>query len=157
MIFVLLGTQDAPFTRLIDMIHELVLENDWTEQVIIQSGTTKVTWEHPNVLIQPFFDVKTFKKHFKNARMIITHGGAGTMFEALEMEKKIIVVPRLRKYLEHVDDHQIELAEVFAKRGHVEVYQFGKMRTLISKVEQQMYRKYEPQRELIAHIERTIV
>lgn len=43
--------------------------------------------------------------------MLITHGGAGTMVNAVKRGKRVIVVPRLARYGEHVDDHQLELAK----------------------------------------------
>ena len=41
--------------------------------------------------------------------ILITHGGAGTVIDAVKRGKRTIVVPRLSKYREHVDDHQMEL------------------------------------------------
>ena len=45
-----------------------------------------------------------------NADIIITHGGPATFMGAIAKGKKPIVVPRLEKFGEHVNDHQIEFA-----------------------------------------------
>jgi UDP-N-acetylglucosamine transferase subunit ALG13 len=41
--------------------------------------------------------------------ILITHGGAGTMVDGVKLRKKVVAVPRLARYGEHVDDHQLEL------------------------------------------------
>lgn len=38
----------------------------------------------------------------------MTHGGPASFFAALEAGKFVSVVPRLKKFGEHVNDHQIE-------------------------------------------------
>jgi beta-1,4-N-acetylglucosaminyltransferase len=56
-----------------------------------------------------------FLRRFAQANVVITHGGAGTVFELLEQGKKIVVVPNLFR----VDKHQTDLAK------HVEQNNFG--------------------------------
>ena len=47
------------------------------------------------------------------AYIVITHGGTGAIIGAVKKEKKVIAVPRLAKYGEHVDDHQLQLIKQF--------------------------------------------
>ena len=49
--------------------------------------------------------------------MIITHGGTGVIIGAVKSGKKVIAVPRLAKYGEHVDDHQLQLLHQFDELG----------------------------------------
>lgn len=49
------------------------------------------------------------------ADIIVTHAGGGTLFEALERGKSVIVVPNS----ERTDNHQRELAELFERRSNV--------------------------------------
>jgi len=44
---------------------------------------------------------------------VITHGGTGAIIGAVKKGKKVIAVPRLAKFGEHVDDHQLQLIEQF--------------------------------------------
>ena len=44
---------------------------------------------------------------------MITHGGTGVIIGAVKKGKKVIAVPRLAKYGEHVDDHQLQLLHQF--------------------------------------------
>ena len=52
--------------------------------------------------------------------LVITHGGTGAIIGAVKRGKKVVAVPRLAKYGEHVDDHQIQLVEAFSKMGIIE-------------------------------------
>lgn len=47
------------------------------------------------------------------ADIVITHGGTGAIIGAVKKGKKVIAVPRLAKYGEHVDDHQLQLLKEF--------------------------------------------
>lgn len=55
------------------------------------------------------------ERHYRESDMIITHGGAGSVYRLLEMGKRLIVVPNL----ERNDRHQLDLATVMAERDHV--------------------------------------
>ena len=55
----------------------------------------------------------------QNAEYIITHGGVGTLIQGMNLSKKIIAVPRLKKYKEHVNDHQIQIIENFNESGYI--------------------------------------
>ena len=55
----------------------------------------------------------------QNANLIITHGGVATIIEGLNHGKKIIAVPRLKKYKEHVNDHQLQIIENFDDSGYI--------------------------------------
>ena len=49
----------------------------------------------------------------EKANIVITHGGTGAIIGAVKKGKKVIAVPRLAKYGEHVDDHQLQLIKKF--------------------------------------------
>ena len=49
----------------------------------------------------------------EKANIVITHGGTGAIIGAVKKGKKVIAVPRLAKYGEHVDDHQLQLIKQF--------------------------------------------
>ena len=51
----------------------------------------------------------------KNADLIISHAGAGTVMESLRLKKKLIVVINTQL----MDNHQMELADAMANRGHL--------------------------------------
>ncbi len=56
---------------------------------------------------------------YRKASYIITHGGTGSITMGMKMGKKVIAVPRLIKYGEHNDDHQLEIVKQFYETGHI--------------------------------------
>ena len=56
MIFVTVGTQDKPFTRLIKAVEDAVIAGKITDEVVIQAGNTKYESKVLNVLNYVPFD-----------------------------------------------------------------------------------------------------
>ena len=59
------------------------------------------------------------KKIIKEAKIIICHGGVGTITDGLRNNKTIIACPRLKKYNEAKNDHQIQIVENFGNNGYI--------------------------------------
>ena len=108
MIFVTVGSQKFPFDRLIKKVDQMVREQLLAEEVCIQTGTSRYV---PACRHQAFCEPELFAQWMEDCTVLITHGGAGTMVDAVKRGKKTIVVPRLARYGEHVDDHQLELTQ----------------------------------------------
>ena len=119
MIFVILGTQTVSFNRLTDKIIELIKNNTIKDEVIIQSGYTKITFEHNLLSYYDYLDSDTMHEYQNKADIIITHGGVGTILECVKLNKKIIAVPRLKEFNEHINDHQLEIVEMYANRKYL--------------------------------------
>ena len=109
LIFVVLGTQDKQFCRLIKEIEELKKDGIIKEKIVIQAGCTK--YKSKDIEILEYIPMTEFNKYIKNASYIITHGGVGSILDSLKYDKKVIAVPRLEKYNEHVNNHQIEFSK----------------------------------------------
>lgn len=60
-----------------------------------------------------------FKRMLDEADLIIAHAGTGTVISSIKKGKKVIIFPRMAKYDEHYDDHQLELADLFTAKGYV--------------------------------------
>lgn len=117
MIFVILGTQDKSFVRLLDKIQSLIQSGVIKEKVIVQAGST--SYQSNEMDLFDLIQTHEFNKLVKEANLIITHGGVGSIMEGIKNNKKIIAVPRLAKYKEHVNDHQIEIVNEFTKAGYI--------------------------------------
>ena len=115
MILVLLGTQNNSFHRLLEGIDKIIEEKIIEEEVIVQAGYTK--YESKNMKILGLIPLAELEKYQDEANLIITHGGVGSIVSSIKKSKKVIAVPRLHKYGEHVNDHQIEIVERFNKNG----------------------------------------
>lgn len=113
MILVTLGTQKEQFTRLLDYIEKSKIK----DKIIVQAGHTK--YKSKKMEIFDFIPYEEMDEYIKEADMIITHSGTGSVLTPLKKGKTVIVCARLSKYEEHVDDHQVELLEVFKEEGYV--------------------------------------
>lgn len=117
MIFVILGTQQFPFDRLLKKLDAYVAEGLLKDEIVAQIGYS--TYKPRNFPFQQFFDRDAFGDLVQKADLIVTHGGVGSVLTANRAGKPTVAVPRLAKYGEHVDDHQCELTGEFARRGIV--------------------------------------
>lgn len=121
MVLVLLGTQNNSFYRLLEEIEKNVENGNIKEEVIIQAGYTKFEPRTKKQEIKVFNTIpkKELDDLIEKADIVISHGGVGSMITANQKGKKVIAVPRYKKYHEHVNDHQVETIDIFAKRGYV--------------------------------------
>lgn len=115
MVLVLIGTQKQDFSRIFQKIEES--EELRKEEIIAQVGHTK--YESKYMKCIPFMSYDEMIKTIAKADYIICHGGVGTIFDCLYQKKKMIVMPRLKKYGEHVNDHQIEICKKLEEKGYL--------------------------------------
>ena len=115
MIFVTVGVHDQPFDRLVAAAGELAAQI--SEPVIIQRGASSIV---PCCCESfDYTDEAGMDDHLSRARVVIAHGGAGTILQVLEAGRPLVLVPRLQRFAEHFDDHQEELTEALAHQGRV--------------------------------------
>lgn len=117
LILVVLGTFELPFDRLLKELDKQILAGNIKEEVVVQAGHTKYQSKNMDL-----FDFTTYEKMaelYQDARFIITHGGTGSITMGMKMGKKVIAVPRLVKYGEHNDNHQLEIVKQFHQTGHI--------------------------------------
>lgn len=107
MIFITLGSQKFQFNRLLKAVDQLNLK----EEIFAQIGYSD--YIPKNFKYKRFMDRNEFSSYINKSDVIITHGGTGAIMGALKKGKKVIAVPRLSEYGEHVDDHQLQIIEEF--------------------------------------------
>lgn len=117
MILVMLGTQNNSFHRLLEEIDNLIKKGIIKDEVIVQAGYTK--YSSDNMKILTLISKEELEKLQEQADLIITHGGVGSIMTSIEKGKKVIAIPRLHKYGEHVNDHQKEIVETYNKKGYI--------------------------------------
>ena len=113
MIFVTVGTHEQPFDRLIKAIDDLKADGTLTEDVIIQTGYSTYIPKHCKW--QKLFPYSQMVQLVNDARIVITHGGPSSFIMALQVGKRPIVVPRIQRYGEHVNDHQVVFCRKMAE------------------------------------------
>jgi beta-1,4-N-acetylglucosaminyltransferase len=107
LIFVTVGTHHQAFDRLIDALTSLP-----TQDLVVQYGHGP-----PPVAAlsaTAFLSFEEMLDRFHEADVVVTHGGVGSILSALRAGHTPLVVPRLKRFGEHVDDHQVELADALA-------------------------------------------
>lgn len=114
MIFVTVGTHEQPFNRLIEYVDRLRENGTISEDVIMQTGFS--TYEPKYCEWQKLFPYKEMVKKVEEARIVITHGGPSSFIMPLQIGKIPVVVPRRKKYNEHVNDHQLIFVKALAER-----------------------------------------
>lgn len=111
MIFVTLGSQKFQFDRLLKKMDELIEQGIITEEVFAQIGASEYIPQ--NFPYEKFMDREKFAVTMDRSSIVITHGGTGVIIGAVKKGKKVIAVPRLAQFGEHVDDHQLQLLHQF--------------------------------------------
>jgi UDP-N-acetylglucosamine transferase subunit ALG13 len=141
MVFISVGTQKQSFKRLFHLVEESkILEG---KKIVAQSGYTEYSSDKIDMF--KFMDNETYKNYMNEAEIVICHGGVGTIFDALYSGKKVLVVPRLAKYEEHVNDHQIEICEELEKQGYLlYLKEFDIFDDVLKKLINSNFKKYVP-------------
>lgn len=117
MILVTLGTNDKPFTRLLQEVEKMIRLGLIHDEVIAQVGETKFSSD--KIKIIGLVSMEEMEALVSNCSLLITHGGVGSIISGLNHNKCVIAVPRLAKYGEHVNDHQLQIVRNFNKKGYV--------------------------------------
>lgn len=145
MIFVVLGTQKFQFNRLLKKLDEL--SNDGkVERIFAQIGQSD--YQPKNYEYERFLDKDVFEKKMEECSMLITHSGVGTIISGMNHSKPVLVVPRLQKYGEHIDDHQLQIAKAFSKKNYVSMcVDIDKLYEVIQQVQCHTYSRYQSHRE----------
>lgn len=120
MIFITLGTQKFQFDRILKEIDKLIDEGK-LEAKDIKVQCVYTEYEPKNFDTFKLKPQDEIDKITEEAEVIITHSGTGSIINSLRKQKKIIIIPRMQKYGEHVDNHQLELAKVFHEKYKIPV------------------------------------
>ncbi len=118
MIFLTVGTI-LPFDRLVRAVDAAVGHGLIQDEVFAQIGKTKTVPQY--IESTDVLDKDTFGAKVNQASSIISHAGMGSITMALTNNKPLLVMPRLKRFGEHVNDHQLGTAQKFEKLGCVVV------------------------------------
>ena len=119
MIFVITGTEKYPFDRLIIEVDRLAGADLSGEEIFIQLGSCKYVPRHCKW--ERYLSFGEMCERVKLSNIIVAHAGAGITLLCIQLGKSPIIVPRMKMYAEHIDNHQISFAKRFEKTGMVTV------------------------------------
>lgn len=155
-LFVPLGTQKFPFTRLVEILNKLVNEGIYSsEEIVMQASVYEVEplFRHYNLIPN-----EEFNAYINNAEVVITHSGVNSIISCMNLRKNLIIVPRMKCYGEHVDDHQLEIAELMESKFDVIVVRdMSDLQQAIDKAKTHKYKSWSSKNsELIEAVKRVI-
>ncbi len=141
MVLITVGTQKQEFNRMFELVRKS--KELKKEELIVQRGYTKCN-NSKRIKAFDFIPLEQMEEYISKADIIISHGGVGTIFSAIKKGKKVIAIPRLEKYGEHINDHQIEICEELEKEGYILYYKDGidDLDKLINKLKTTQFKKY---------------
>ena len=116
MIFLTVGTQ-FPFDRLVRAVDDALDKIAIGEEVFGQIGAG--SYRPRNFTAVNELEKHVYDQHVRRASGLISHAGMGTITMALDHSKPLLVMPRLKKHGEVVNDHQVAIAGRFAESGHL--------------------------------------
>jgi len=88
-------------------------------ELVVQHGPGKPPANATRAV--PWMTFAEIVEHMERAAHVVSHAGAGTILCASGVGQVPIVFPRLQRFGETVDDHQVELARRLAEDGHLVV------------------------------------
>ncbi len=116
-VVVTVGTDHHPFDRLMSWVDDLVAGGTLqASQVLVQSGTSRPPTAATVRSALPRADLIAL---MGDAAVVVGHGGPGTIMDARAVGRRPIVVPRVARLGEHVDDHQVAFTRRLADQGKI--------------------------------------
>lgn len=127
MIFLTVGTTKYPFSRFFEDIDQVLVDLKSSEQLIAQVGINRHIFKYNNFVVYPEIPFSKMIDYLSKARLVISHAGLGTtMLSLIHSKNKPILVPRIKSFREHIDDHQIFFTQHMEKKDLVKaVYPEG--------------------------------
>lgn len=114
MIFVTVGTNEAPFDRLLRAVETLSAD----EEIVVQHGSSAVVPANA-ARTYDFLLFDDLVGEMRASRVVVTHAGIGSIMTALSCGRRPVVAARLVAYREAVDDHQLPVARRLEEAGLV--------------------------------------
>lgn len=154
MIFVTVGTHYQGFERLIRKMDDIAGRID--DDVVMQIGSTN--YAPKNARYFKFLGEESILRCYEKANVVVAHAGAGTLMTALSLGKRVVAVPRMKKFGEHIDDQQFELAEALSKQGRVmAVFDIEELERVLKEVNKLKFPIMKKERQLIDFLKKYIV
>ncbi len=120
MIFLTVGTQ-LPFDRLTQAVDAWAYENPGVEIFGQIANTEPESFTPKNFEWKSFVEPDEFQEKYEQAGLVVAHAGMGSIISALTHQKSIIIMPRLARFKEHRNDHQLATVDKFRSKSGVYV------------------------------------
>lgn len=118
MIFVTVGNHYQSFDRLIKKVDEIA--SHIPHEIVIQKGYSG--YIPKNTKYFDFVPLKSAMEYIRTSDLVISHAGFGTIILCKEYGIPLLIFPRRKKYSEHMNDHQVDIAIVLEERKDDHIY-----------------------------------
>ncbi len=107
------GTDPHSFDRFVQWVDSAVAELK-THCCLLQAGFSRAAAPHCERV--PFLPWGELRARLRSCDYVVCHGGTGIISSALQSGKRPIVVPRLARLSEHINDHQLDIVRALAAK-----------------------------------------
>lgn len=114
-IFVTVGTNHYNFSRMLDLVDECLSIMPMSYELTLQYGFSKVTRDYKNCIIEKMLSRESAENAYANADLVFSHCGIGSIYNSLHYNRPTVIIPRLAKFEEFSDDHQLQIAREISK------------------------------------------
>jgi UDP-N-acetylglucosamine transferase subunit ALG13 len=111
--FITLGNSKFPFVRLLEFAERNA--SLLPKPILAQIGNTE--YQSAIITCVKFLPMDKFQDNAGRAKLVMCHAGAGAVINAITRGNIPLILPRRASLGEHIDDHQMELANVFEGNG----------------------------------------
>ncbi len=113
--FITFGNVHKKFPRMA----QLVIDNHnlLPKPIVIQAGPNIEQFENFNYKVFKYCEINEFNEYISNSSLIISHAGVGAVSTSIRYMKKPVIIPREKRYDEHINDHQLHFVEHFINTG----------------------------------------
>jgi beta-1,4-N-acetylglucosaminyltransferase len=119
LVFVTVGNATQEFRRLLECVDMLAGQGFFNDEVVVIQRGNNPEFLASYCKQEDFLTMNRFTQMIREADLVICHAGAGALINVFQAGKVPVVMPRRKKYSEHVDDHQLELVKALSTEGRV--------------------------------------
>lgn len=131
MIFVTTGVSSKPFDRLIRKMDQIAI--GYKGSIIMQTGHNGYKPQHARYFAT--LSRELYLNYMQQADLVISHAGTGTTMDLILNRKRCVLVPRQKKYGEHLNDHQLQHVEGWGEALKIKVvYDVDELDELVRRI-----------------------
>jgi UDP-N-acetylglucosamine transferase subunit ALG13 len=161
MLLITVGAENYQFNALMHWIELLINHQLINEEVLVQYGSS--TYLPDGVKAYRKLSEQEFSNFVDKASLIISHCDEGIAQLLEDKDTPYVLVPRLQRFREYIDNHQMEVADDFERRGIaiarspgdlVKFIKFQQTSEVIPKVDETqlceyLKKRYQPQKLML--------
>ncbi len=110
LIYVTTGTCHYPFDRMLKIVKQCLKSITFDYELVLQYGKSSAVKMDNEIVSESLISRAESDKYYREADLIFSHCGIGSIFNSLKYNTPTIIIPRLEKFNEFSDDHQLQIA-----------------------------------------------